>query len=115
LKIGGLFALSEAVERKTFSLLSKLRGESASPHEGRLNPQMLIKACMESGKISHSYKNNSVALGLLDTIIDFFPVLQENKVYLKFITVRDQLTIKTLGHISSLFDAGAYFIIFEKT
>jgi SAM-dependent methyltransferase len=114
LKPAGLFALSEAVERKTLGFLGRFRGEFDSPHESKLKPQMLVNACTKSGRILHFFKNNSVVLGLFTSLIDLFPILQENKTYLKFITLMDQTAIKTLSHISSMFDAGAYFIIFRK-
>jgi len=111
----GLFALTEAVERRTLTgTLGRLGGESSSPHEGRLNPDKLIRACVESGKISHFGKNNSIILGLFLVPIDVFPILQESKSYLRFIIATDQFAIKTLGRIWSLFDAGAYFLIWKK-
>ena len=115
LRKGGLFALAEAIERKTLSILGRLLGQSSSPHEGRLNSQRLMQSCWKSGKIVHFHKNGSVVLGLFCQLVDFFPILQESKTYLRFITEIDQIIIKTLGRISSLFDAGAYFVIFRKT
>jgi SAM-dependent methyltransferase len=111
----GLFALTEPVKRRTLtSMFNRLRPESDSPHESRLNPQQLIHVCMKSGKILHFSKDNSIVLGLFLLPINFFPVLQESKTYLRFILAIDQLAIKTLGRIGSLFDAGAYFIVWKK-
>jgi len=114
LRSGGLFALTEAVERRTLSVLAKLRGDSSSPHEDRLKPQKLLRACGDSGRIVHFLKNNSVVLGVFSSLIDFFPILQESEAYLRIITAIDQFTIRTIGRNLSLFDGGAYFIIFRK-
>jgi len=114
LKDGGVFVLTEAVERRTLSAFEKLRNSSSSPREGRLKPEELIRACMESGKIIHFFKNNSIVLGLFSLLIDLYPILQESKAYLRFITVIDQFAIRTMKGISPFFDAGAYFVIFKK-
>lgn len=114
LRNSGLFVLTEAVERRTLAAFDRLRSDSSSPHEDRLKPQELLHACRDSGKIVHFLKNNSVVLGLFAALIDLFPILQESKTYLRTITAIDQLTIRTVGRNLSLFDGGAYFIIFRK-
>jgi len=111
----GLFALAEVIERKTLTrTFDKLTRESSSPHEGRLNREKLIRASIESGKILHFNENNSVVLGLSLVPIGFFPILQESKNYLRFITAIDQFAIKAFGRVLSLFDAGTYFLIWKK-